>query len=52
MRRTARVQWFGVFAASLIALMTLLVPSVRTLARITAEPAQAPTGSDATASGT
>jgi MFS family permease len=43
---------YSAIAYALIALMTLLVPSVRTLARITAEPAQSPTGSDATASGT
>jgi len=43
---------YSAVAYALIALMTLLVPSVRTLARITAEPALPATGSDATASGT
>jgi hypothetical protein len=39
-------------AYALIALMTLLVPSVRTLARINGEPTSPPAGSDAIASGT
>jgi hypothetical protein len=38
-------------AYALIALMTLLAPSVRTLARINGEPTWPHTGSDVTASG-
>jgi hypothetical protein len=43
---------YSASAYALIALMTLLVPSVRTLARSNAEPAPPATGSDVTASGT
>ena len=43
---------YSAVAYALIALMTLLVPSVRTLARINGEPTSPPTGSDVTASGT
>jgi hypothetical protein len=43
---------YSAIAYALVALMTLLVPSVRTLARINGEPTSPPTGSDAIASGT
>jgi hypothetical protein len=43
---------YSAVAYALIALMTLLVPSVRTLARINGESTSPPTGSDVTASGT